>query len=168
MIKLSTLIGILLLLPTVWADGVKTDKATETRAKYAKESSDALKIAEPIRVTAVHQFKDGGTIGIELTDAKDRKHEFCLDGRSLEDANRKGTRNLFVGAVYPTRPGARNVEVRGPEESAFYGVMLRWANKHPQREALYNEKIVLNTKEFGDLWEVRTFFLKLDARFVQK
>jgi hypothetical protein len=159
---------VLLALVAGRADDVKDDPVAQTRAKYAKQSAEVLKITEPVKVSDVFYYKDGGTIGIELTDAKDKKHLFCLDGRLSENPKGKGTRNLFVGATYPTRDGAKMVDIRGPEESALYGVMLRWANKHPQRDALYNDKIDLTRKEFGNLWEIRAFFLKLDARFVQK
>ena len=116
-------------------------------------------------------YKDGGTIGVEITDAKNKKHLFCLDGRFLatkDEPNEKGTRNLYLGVTHPTQAGAKKVDMRGPEEAALYGVMLRWANAHPHRDALYNEKIDVNRKEFGNLWEIRGFFLRLDARFVQK
>jgi hypothetical protein len=159
-----------LALMTGRADGVKKDPVAETRAKYAKQSAEVLKIVEPVKVSNVFYWKDGGSIGIELTDAKDKKHLFCLDGRFLpskEQPNEKGTRNLYIGANHPTRKDAKKVEMRGPEESALYGVMLRWANKHPHREAIFNEKLDLNQKDHGNLWEIRAFFLKLDARFTQ-
>ncbi len=153
------------------ANDVQKDPVAETRAKYVMHSAQVLNIAEPIKVSQVFYYKDGGTIGIEITDAKENKHLFCLDGRFLptkEQPNEMGTRNLYLGATHPTKSGAKKVEVRGSEESALYGVMLRWANKHPHRDALYNEKMDLNRKDFGNLWEIRSFFLKLDARFVQK
>ena len=59
------------------------------------------------------------------------------------------------------------VEMRGPEESALYGVMLRWADKHAQKDALYNDKIELSQKDHGNLVQIRGFFLKLDARFTR-
>ncbi len=170
----SLLLGIawlFLALMPAWADEPQKDPAAEIRAKYAKQSAEVLKIVEPVKVSDVFYWKDGGSIGIELTDAKGNKHAFCLDGRFLptkEQPNEKGTRNLFVGATHPTHKGAKKVEMRGLEESALYGVMLRWADKHPQRDALYNEKVDLNAKEFGNLWEIRAFFLRLDARFVKK
>ena len=147
----------------------KQTPAEEIRAKYAKQSAKLLQIVEPVKVSEVFYYKDGGTIGIVLADAKGKKHAFCLDGRFLpkEDPNANGPRNLFIGATHPTKAGAKKVAVGGPEESALYGVMLRWADAHPQRLALYNETISLDGKEFGNLWEVRSFFLRLDRRFVQ-
>src|SRR5437016_1017764 len=155
------------------ADEAKKETAAETRARYAKQSAEVLKIAEPVEVSKVYYWKDGGSIGIELTDAKKAKHLFCLDGRMLPSKDRPndkevGTRNLFIGATYPTGKEAKKVELRGPEESALYGVMLRWANKHPKRATLFDASIDLNRKEDGNLWEIRAFLLKLDARFTQK
>jgi len=145
------------------------ESVDETRARYAKLSADVLKIVEPVKVLDVAYWKDGGSIGLVLSDANGREHAFCLDGRSLptkEHPDEQGTRNLFLGATHPTRKGAKAVARRGPEESALYGVMLRWANKHPQRVALYNEKTGLSPNEIGNLWEIRQFFLRLDRRFV--
>lgn len=144
----------------------KKDAAEETRAKYAKQPADALRVVEPVKVKDVFYWKDGGSIGIVLTDAKGEEHAFCLDGRLSEDPKGKGTRNLFVGATHPTRPGAKMVAPRGPEESALYGVMLRWVAKHPQRAAFYDENVELDRKAVGKLWETRAFFRRLDARFV--
>ena len=75
--------------------------------------------------------------------------------------------NLFVGATHPTDNNAKSVGFGGAEESALYGEMLRLADKHPKREALYNEEINLHGKEHGNLWEIRAFFLTLDARFTR-
>ncbi|MBL8796157.1 MAG: hypothetical protein JNM56_19810 [Planctomycetia bacterium] len=149
----------------------KTDPVAETRAKYRKQAAEVLKIVEPIKVSDVFYYKDGGTIGIEITDAKEKKHLFCLDGRFLptqDEPNNQGTRNLYLGAAHPTQAGARKVDMRGAEESALYGVLLRWADQHPHRAALYDEKADLSRKDFGNLWEIRAFFLRLDARYTQK
>ena len=157
-------------LAAVPADEAKPEPRTAIRARYAKQSAAVLKIDEPVKVSKAFYWKDGGSIGILLTDAKGKEHAFCLDGRPLpskEHPNEQGTRNLFVGATHPTKPGAKMVDVRGPEESALYSIMLRWADKHPQRAALYDEKNPLDQKEFGDLWEIRRFFLRLDARFMK-
>ena len=152
------------------AEPAKKAPVEETRAKYSKQSAEVLKIAEPVVVSKVDYWKDGGTIGIVLKDAKGQEHAFCLDGRFLpskEHPDEKGTRNLFVGATHPTKTGAKMVELRGPEETALYGVMLRWANKHPNREALFNEKVDLLAPGFGNLWQIREFFLRLDARYTR-
>lgn len=142
----------------------KKDPVAEKRAKYARHSAEVLKIVEPVKVTDVFYYKDGGTIGIELTDAKNKKHLFCLDGGGLDGTR---PRNLHIGVSYPGRPGGKMVEWCGPEESALYGVMLRWANNHPQKVALFDRDFDLNYNEFGNLWEIRAFLLKLDSRFAR-
>ena len=158
---LLAIVCFVLALTTGRADEAKKETATDIRARYAKRSAEILKIVEPVKVSNVYYWKDGGSLGIELTDAKEKKHLFALDGRL-----KGGPRNLYIGATYPGGQGSKMVEVFGPEESALYGVMLRWANKHPQREALYDGKIDLSGAEHGNLWEVRAFFLRLDQRFV--
>lgn len=142
----------------------------EIRARFRKRSAEPLGIVEPIKITRVAYFKDGGTVGIEVTDAKNRTHEFSLDGRFLptkDEPNNVGTRNLYLGAMHPTRKDARKVEHGGPEEQALYGVLLRWADAHPQRDSLYDEAKSL-PETSGDLWETRAFFLKLDRRFTNR
>ena len=159
-----------LLLPA-WATDVAKDDPAEIRAKYSRQSAEALKIAEPLMAFEVIEYKDGGTLGVEITDAKDVQHRFALDFRNLptkEHPTERGTRNLFVGATYPGRPGSRKVDLGGPEECALYGVMLRWANKHPQRDALHDAKTELDSKDFGNLSQVRHFFLTLDRRFTSR
>lgn len=160
---LPVVVSTLAVLP-LGAEEAKSSPA-ETRARHRKQSPAVLKIIEPVRVKEVYYYKDGGTIGILLTDAKGIDHPFCLDGRSESG---RSTNHLFLGAVYPTRPGARKVPLQGPEESALYGVLLRWADQHPHRKALYDEAFDLNRKEFGNLWEIRAFFLRLDRRFTGK
>ena len=108
---------------TVQAEPGKKESVAEIRAKYAKQSAAVLKIAEPIKVSDVFYWKDGGSLGIELTDANKKKHLFCFDGRT------KASGKLFVGVNYPG-PAGKEVEIWGPEESALYAVMLRWVNKH--------------------------------------
>src|SRR5438445_6755500 len=72
-------------------DEVKKDLVAETRTKYRKHSADALKIVEPVKISQVFYYKDGGTVGIELTDAKDKKHSFSLypPGRTILEEKRK-------------------------------------------------------------------------------
>ena len=166
------------------ADEVKQDPVQAIRTRYLKHPADVLKIVEPLTLVDPYYFKDGGTLGMLLKDANGTEHRFCLGtGRSIFDPigvktvdsskNPKeippnaGKSGLFVGAVHFTQKNAQWVSRRGPEESALYGVLLRWVEKHPQREALYNEDINLSGQGFGNLWEIRAFFLRLDSRYTQ-
>ena len=136
------------------AADVHQDPRVSARAKYAKHSADALKIVEPVRIAKVFEWKDGGTVGLELTDAKGKKHAFCLyspGGAGLPEKDKKPriVLNLFIGAAYPTDEGAKMVDVCGPEESALYGVLLRAIESHQEKDA-------------------HTFFHRLESHFLKE
>ena len=121
------------------AADVQKDPRVSARAKYAKHSADALQIVEPVKMSRVFYWKDGGTVGIELTDAKDKKHAFSLyspGGAGLPEKDKKPKiiLNLFIGAAHPGHQGAKMVDFGGPEESALYGVLLRAIDKHKEQE----------------------------------
>jgi hypothetical protein len=139
------------------------DPVRAVRDKYEKLPLKVLKIAEPAEVTEVRYYKDGGSIGLELTDAKKVKHHFCFDG-----SKGPGPYPLLVGAIYPTREGAREVELRGPEEAELYAVLLRWARKHKHRDAFLDPKADLPFAKYGRLWETQAFFFRLERRFTER
>ncbi len=148
------------------------------RAQYAKHSAEALKIVEPVIISNVFGWKDGGTVGLELTDAKDKKHTFCLyspggAGLPEKDKKPKVILNLFIGAAYPTHEGAKMVEVCGPEEAALYGVLLRAIDKHKEKDVLFAKDIDNKLWETRKLWgthtfETHTFFHRLESHFLRE
>ena len=160
------------------AADVKKDPRASARAEYAKRSADALQIVEPVKISRALGYKDGGTVGIELTDAKDKKHSFCLyspGGAGLPEENKKQRiiLNLFIGAAYPTNPGAKMVAVRGPEESALYGVLLRAIDKHKEKDAILAKDIDFKLWEARKLWgtdllATHTFFHRLESHFLKE
>jgi hypothetical protein len=131
------------------------------RAALAKKPCTALAIAEPVEVKQVFYWKDGGSLGLELKDAKGTVHRFALDGRE-----KGGARHLFLGVTYPSEKEGKRVDIWAGEEQELYAVLLRWVNRHPQREAfLDNAKKLDESKE--RLWEFAAFFARMDARFRQ-
>jgi hypothetical protein len=138
------------------------DRAEAVRDKYAKLAADVLKIAEPIEVTEVKYYKDGGSIGLILTDAKKVRHTLCMDGR------KRGPFPIVLGVDYPGLEGGRQVEFRGPEETALYAVLLRWARSHPERDYLFGRRDEALDPKNRHLWQVSTFLLRLDRRFTGK
>lgn len=137
----------------------KKEDAAAIRKRFADAPCQVLKIAEPVEVSEIHYYKDGGSIGLVLTDEKKVQHRVCFDGR------KRGVFPIVFDVIYPSQPGGRVVSVRGPEESDLYRVLLRWANRHPQRPALYDESIRIDDAKSLKMWEVREFFLRLDRRF---
>jgi hypothetical protein len=131
------------------------------RDAFAKKPCKALAIVEPVEVKEVFYWKDGGSLGLELKDAKGTIHSFALDGRA------KQTRCLFLGVTYPSEEKGKRVEVWAPEEQELYAVLLRWVNRHPQRDALLDATRKLDESKDNRLWESRAFFLRMDDRFRQ-
>jgi hypothetical protein len=168
MIKLHTRIAMALLLPLELSSagaGTEPDQKAKPdlqslRAAFAKKPCKLLAIVEPVEVKEVFYWKDGGSIGLELKDAKGTVHRFAVDGRA------KKSRNLFLGVTYPSVTEGKQVAVWGPEEQELYAVLLRWVNRHPQREALLDGSRKLDESK-ERLWEFRQLFLRMDDRFRQ-
>ncbi len=130
------------------------------RAAFAKKPCKMLAIAEPVEVKEVLYWKDGGSIGLELKDAKGKVHRFALDGRA------KKSRALFLGVTYPSETKGKRVDIWAVEEQELYAVLLRWVNRHPQRDALLDGSRKLDESK-QRLWEFRELFLRMDDRFRQ-
>jgi len=155
----------------------KKDPRVSARAKYAKQAGDVLNIVEPVKLSRGFGWKDGGTVGIELLDTKGKKHSFSLyspggAGLPVENKPPKIIPNLFIGAAHPKDQGAKMVAVRGPEESALYGVLLRAIDQHPEKEALLakeiDEKLWTDRKLWGTgLLDFHTFFHRLESHFLK-
>jgi hypothetical protein len=130
------------------------------RAAIAKRPCKVLAIVEPVEIKEVFYWKDGGSIGLELKDAKGTVHRFALDGRA------KKSRCLFLGVNYPSETSGKRVDVWGVEEQELYSLLLRWVNRHPQWDALFDGSKKLDESK-QRLWEFREFFLRMDDRFRQ-
>jgi hypothetical protein len=63
-----------------------------------------LGLMPPVGVAKVDYYEDGGTTGIQLTDAEGQSLLLCLDGRM--DA--PDPRHVLAGAMYPTRTAAHH------------------------------------------------------------
>src|SRR5262245_62123688 len=159
---------VLLLAPWLCPSGAGMESASKegkrdaesVRAALAKKPCKALAVVEPVEVKEVFYWKDGGSLGLELKDAKGTIHRFALDGRAKE------SRCLFLGVTYPSEKSGKRIDVWGAEEQELYSVLLRWVNRHPQRAAFFDgSKKLDESKE--RLWEFREFFLRMDDRFRQ-
>jgi hypothetical protein len=139
--------------------GAKPDLQS-ARDTFARKACKALAIVEPVEVREVFYWKDGGSIGLELKDARGTLHRFALDGRARQ------ARHLFLGVTYPSETNGTWVDIWGAEEQELYSVLLRWVNRHPQREALLDGSRKLDESK-QRLWDIREFFLRMDDRFRQ-
>jgi hypothetical protein len=140
--------------------GAKPDLQS-LRAAFAKKPCKALAIVEPVEVKDVFYWKDGGSLGLELKDAKGTVHRFALDCRA------KKAQHLFLGVTYPSETEGRRVDIWAAEEQELYAVLLRWVNGQPQRDAFLDDTRKLDDSTPPRLWEFAVFFARLDARFRQ-
>ena len=93
------------------------DRVKLVRAMYKKLPGEILGLAEPSKKLTVSAAFDGGSIRIEVLDAKDKKLIIGLD-RKLGTKTRD---SLSIS----TKDGQVRLPHRGPEESAVYGLLLR-------------------------------------------
>jgi hypothetical protein len=159
--RIAIVVVVLLLVEPALAEpekGAARDPQT-IRAKYAKQPCKKLSISEPVEVTETLYYKDGGSIGLVLMDSKKVQHKFAWDGREGKP------RSIFVGVDYPNEKTGRRLG--SLEEEELYGVLIRWVNRHPKRDAFFDEKKEINDEKRPSLWEFRRFFLNLDERFTK-
>jgi hypothetical protein len=141
-----TVVASLLLVSTL-SSADEPAKPTAERVKlvrqmYEKLPCEILGFAEPAKkVVEALALLDGGTRVLVLQDAKDNKLSIRFDGKL--DSKTRGS--LFLAT--------RRSPPRGPEESAVYGLLLRFSAKPPD-----------NTPK-ADLEAVGGFLAVLDERF---
>jgi hypothetical protein len=123
------------------------------RAKCRKLEPRTLKIAEPVEIKEATYWKDGGSLSLRLVDKKRVEHAFVIRRGA------SGPLDITQGA----KGGEpRRVELGGPEEQELYGVLLRWADRHPMKAELLKRKGV----DLGGatLQAVQGMLIRLDNR----
>jgi hypothetical protein len=109
---------------------------------------------------------DGGTYGIELTDAQGKKHSFCLCSTN-DDGGGVPQPNLIIGATHFSKPGAKKVALRGPEEADLYGVLLRWIDQQQVPGDFMEPRRSPDPKD-SKAYGAWMFFRRLDDHFVRR
>jgi hypothetical protein len=125
------------------------------RATYRDAAPKILEIKEPIRVTQLNEQKEPRVIVLVVSDGNGATHDF----RWWLDKGR--TQNREFDRIYLERVGADGplcLGVRGAEEAALYGLLLRYTERQEKAASLGAfEKDVLK--------EAQTVVARLDARF---
>jgi hypothetical protein len=112
-----------------------------------------LAIAEPIKVKDVVYWKDGGSVSLRLADRNHAEHEFMIHAWT------QGPMDITKA---PQLKKPRRLMLGGPEEQELYGLLLRWADKHPKRaELLKTEGATLDSVPLQDF---RGMHFRLDGR----
>lgn len=97
-------------------------------------SSD-LELYPPFELVQLHRWRDGGSLGFTVDDAKGQRLSFSLDGRIGSPTPGR----WYIGAGHPTQEGAELVEVGGKREQALIRILDLWLSQHfsdSQRGAL--------------------------------
>ena len=138
----------------------KAERVKAVRATYEKMPPTVLNIKEPIRVEQCTLQKVPVTHNLMIVDADEVYHHFnwWLDTGKFQNAEYDRIYWLYYKGIAGERKGKFRLAVRGPEEDAMYGLMLRWvATKEKAKElTLFEQSMLKNVK---DLLE------KLDERF---
>ena len=137
-----------------------TDRVKVVRETYEKLPPTILGVKEPIRVTQCSHATVPVYIALMFTDADKTNHTFTwwLDKGKFQ--NEIYDRIDWVRYKGLSSVGEKrfHLPVRGPEEDAFYGLMLRWAAaKGKEKEISPFDKEMLKN--------VNSLLEKLDERF---
>jgi hypothetical protein len=106
------------------------DRVKVVRATYEKLPPTILGVKEPIRVTQYSEARVPVYTALMLTDADGTNHTFTWWLDKKEKArDREYDRIFWVRYKGLSSVGEKNfrLPVRGPEEDALYGLLLRWA-----------------------------------------
>jgi len=86
--------------------------------------SQVFHLDYPFQLTSWDYYLDGGTLAFTVSDVKGTTAVFCLDQSIRNAIERPGKPGFFYfGADYPTRPGARKLEMGGVEERAVLDLL---------------------------------------------
>ena len=100
-------------------DAPLPERVQRVRQMYEKIPPVILELVDPVEVVKCTMYEDGGTIGVHLKDAKSKSAMMVLDGK----INSPTRWTMFLTPEPRVR---RPVLLRGPEEAALYGILLRW------------------------------------------
>jgi hypothetical protein len=140
-------------------DGAAADRVKVIRAMYGQVPPTILQLKEPIRLTQCAEQRVPVVIGLLFTDAEGTNHSFSwyLDNKKVQ--NREFDR-LYWTRYKGSDPLGENMlalPVRGPEEVALYGVLLRWASAKEKAKDL-------SLFEQSMLKDVNSLLTRLDDR----
>lgn len=88
-------------------------------------SSD-LKLYPPFDLVELLRWRDGGSLGFTVVDARGQRLSFSLDKRIGSSTPGR----WYIGATYPTHEGAELVASAGKREHALVRILDLWLSQH--------------------------------------
>jgi hypothetical protein len=137
----------------------EADRIKVVRAAYEKLPPTILGVEEPIRMTQCSHQTAPVVIILIFTDADGTNHDFrwWLDKGKFSNAEYDRIDWGHYKGLSPLGAKKFRLPVRGPEEDALYGLLLRWAAaKEEEKEITLFDKDVLKN--------VNILLEKLDER----
>lgn len=143
------------------------EHAPASRTAEISRVREVLRMEYPYRIRSWDYFLDGGTAGVEVRDRRGRKLEFSMDGRILDaeqpmpayapgDTIRVPLRHWFLGAIHPSRPGARELAIGGVEERAILDMLETISLDQFSREAITRVAAVRESVVFHETSRLHT------------
>jgi hypothetical protein len=157
-----SLVGLALTFPTCAVAQDAKDGAAErtkvVRATYRETPATALGIKEPITVTQFTEQKLPKSVILVLADADGVTHDFRWWTDTGKTQNREYDRLYWLRGTGRAQQGPFRLAVRGPEEAALYGLLLRYTAARDKAKALgaFETLMLQGAKAFVD---------RLDERF---
>jgi len=116
-------------------------------------------------ITNLLYFADGGTTAIQAVDARGREFAFCFDGMMLSATPER----IYVGAVHPTREGAKLIPEGSEDEKTILGLLRGWLDarftSRRQAELLQRRAVTgLPKQEYWALRVLRAFRRRYNVR----
>ncbi len=103
-----------------------------------------LGLEPPVEVGFVGVYEDGGTVGFKLGGIGKPTLMACFDGRMFLPS----PRNIYLGALYPTHPGARALKLNGAEDRAVVLLIRTWLERTFSPQELNELREVARTGGF--------------------
>ena len=135
-------------------------------SETAKEPELQVVLQSPIKLDELHVWRDGGSLGFQLSDDHDHQIVFCVDGRVK--SNTAGY--FFLNDIYPQRGNAERIALDGDVERRLISYLNSWLESKFDQKRLATiskakEVSKLTADEFK-AWHV-LHLVENRARFIQ-
>lgn len=115
--------------------GVCADAQKKTNEEYYQGK---IEMALPLVISEILLYKDGGTVGVKVKDAKGVEHLFCFDGRVSERVKAKALK-VYYGATHPEHKGAKPLIPKGKNEKILLKYLKTWT---PQNKTIREKRLL--------------------------